>query len=139
MNKILLFFTLISSILIYSQNKQFNFVSIKFTSICCGPPPSTEMDNYIKIFKNNNKIDCIDGYHYCCEQEGEFAYIIDISTFNKKNKNLFMEGINNTYEKFYKNKVGEKRKYSGGMLIYYYVKLDEIPAYMNHRLMIYNY
>lgn len=120
----------------YSQTQKINFICIKFTSICCGPPPSTEMDNFIQIFKKDNKINCIDGFKYCCDQEGEFAYYLNISSFNEKKKKEIIDGIKLTYKNFYSYEAKKIKKSSGGMLLYYYNNIKQIPKYMNSRLEI---
>lgn len=91
MKKIILAIAVFSCAFFFAQKSE-NYIEISYNSICCGPPSSTPVMNYINSFqgKKNN----IEVYRQSrLGREGEYKLFIGIDALSKSKKVKFIKGL----------------------------------------------
>ncbi len=95
---ILLLVTLLTGIIAAAQNKTAAApakydVAISFNSICCGPPSSDFLKDFIKKFNKENKLTLKTLIAGGCGREGEFSILFSLTGVKVKAKAKFMTAI----------------------------------------------
>ncbi|WP_175621015.1 hypothetical protein [Chryseobacterium schmidteae] len=91
MKKLFLTIAVFSCAFFFAQKSE-NYIEISYNSICCGPPSSSPVMNYINSFqgKKNN----IEVYRQSrLGREGEYKLFIGIDALSKSKKAKFIKGL----------------------------------------------
>jgi len=93
MKKIFLIFGVFVSTLFFAQKSE-NFYEISYNSICCGPPSTAPVMNYIEGFQKKNKGKTVEVFRQSgLGREGEFKLFIGIDALSKSQKSKFLKGL----------------------------------------------
>ncbi|MFC7348240.1 hypothetical protein ACFQO9_16095 [Chryseobacterium zhengzhouense] len=93
MKKIFLIFGVFVSTLFFAQKSE-NFYEISYNSICCGPPSTAPVINYIEGFQKKNKGKTVEVFRQSgLGREGEFKLFIGIDALSKSQKSKFLKGL----------------------------------------------
>lgn len=93
MKKIFLIFGVFVSTFFFAQKSE-NFYEISYNSICCGPPSTAPVMNYIETFQKKNKGKVVEIFRQSgLGREGEFKLFIGIDTLSKSQRSKFIKGL----------------------------------------------
>ncbi|WP_312079135.1 hypothetical protein [Chryseobacterium sp.] len=93
MKKILLIFGIFTSAIFFAQKSQ-NYYQIAYNSICCGPPSTAPVLNYIDAFQAKNKSKNIEIFRQSgLGREGEFKLFVGIECISKSKRKKFVSGL----------------------------------------------
>ncbi|MDR2236149.1 MAG: hypothetical protein LBE92_08495 [Chryseobacterium sp.] len=88
---------IISSLLFFaffSAQKNLSYIEIGYSSICCGPPSTDPVLNYLKEFARKNQSKSFEVLtQRGLGREGEFNLYVGIDGLGKKQKRLLMKGL----------------------------------------------
>ena len=93
MKKIILTIAVFSCAFFFAQKSE-NYIEISYNSICCGPPSSTPVMNYINSFKGKNTLEVYRQSRL--GREGEYKLFIGIDALSKSKKAKFIKGLEAT-------------------------------------------
>lgn len=68
-------------------------VAVSFNSICCGPPSSDFLKDFVKKFNKENKLTLKTFIAAGCGREGEFSILFSLTGVKAKPKAKFMAAI----------------------------------------------
>lgn len=93
MKKIFLIFGVFVSTFFFAQKSE-NFYEISYNSICCGPPSTAPVMNYIETFQKKNKGKVVEIFRQSgLGREGEFKLFIGIDALSKSQRSKFIKGL----------------------------------------------
>ncbi|KFE98116.1 hypothetical protein IX39_17120 [Chryseobacterium formosense] len=93
MKKIFLVFGVFVSTFFFAQKSE-NFYEISYNSICCGPPSTAPVMNYVETFQSKNKRKAIEIFRQSgLGREGEFKLFIGIDALSKSQRSKFLKGL----------------------------------------------
>jgi len=93
MKKIFLIFGVFISTFFFAQKSE-NFYEISYNSICCGPPSTAPVMNYIETFQKKNKGKVVEIFRQSgLGREGEFKLFIGIDALSKSQRSKFIKGL----------------------------------------------
>lgn len=91
MKKIILTIAVFSYAFFFAQKSE-NYIEISYNSICCGPPSSSSVMNYIESFQG--KKNTLEVYRQSrLGREGEYKLFIGIDALSKNKKSKFIKGL----------------------------------------------
>lgn len=91
--KLLLIASVFSPLLALSQTNK-NYISIGYSSICCGTPSEKPIMDYVKDFEKSKKLKPFEIFvEYGLGKEGEHIFYIGTDNLNTELLNLFFEGL----------------------------------------------
>lgn len=91
MKKIILTIAVLSCAFFFAQKSE-NYIEISYNSICCGPPSSSSVMNYIENFQG--KKNTLEVYRQSrLGREGEYKLFIGIDALSKNKKAKFIKGL----------------------------------------------
>ncbi|OBW40208.1 hypothetical protein AB670_03446 [Chryseobacterium sp. MOF25P] len=94
MKKLFLTIAVFSCTFFFAQKSE-NYIEISYNSICCGPPSSAPVINYINSFQG--KKNTLEVYQQSrLGREGEYKLFIGIDALSKSKKAKFIKGLEAT-------------------------------------------
>ncbi|WP_265428981.1 hypothetical protein [Chryseobacterium sp. YIM B08800] len=91
MKKLFLTIAVFSGAFFFAQKSE-NYIEISYNSICCGPPSSSPVMNYINSFQG--KKNTLEVYRQSrLGREGEYKLFIGIDALSKSKKAKFIKGL----------------------------------------------
>lgn len=91
MKKLFLTIAVFSCVFFFAQKSE-NYIEISYNSICCGPPSSTPVMNYVNSFQG--KKNTLEVYRQSrLGREGEYKLFIGIDALSKNKKAKFIKGL----------------------------------------------
>jgi hypothetical protein len=77
----------------FSQSNK-NYISVGYSSVCCGPPSEKPIMNYVKNFEKENKLKPFEIFlERGLGKEGEHAFYIGTGNLNTKLLKSFLNGL----------------------------------------------
>ncbi|WP_419870534.1 hypothetical protein [Chryseobacterium sp. CT-SW4] len=96
MKSVLLLIGFCCSVFLFAQKNQ-SYLSIGYTSICCGTPSEEPVINYIKQFQKKNRLKEFEVLiQRGLGREGEFELYIGVDQLSKAQKSRFINGLQAT-------------------------------------------
>ncbi|MEG1591227.1 hypothetical protein [Chryseobacterium sp.] len=91
MKKLFLTIAVFSCTFFFAQKSE-NYIEISYNSICCGPPSSSPVMNYVNSFQG--KKNTLEVYQQSrLGREGEYKLFIGIDALSKSKKAKFIKGL----------------------------------------------
>lgn len=93
--KLIIIALVFNTVALSQTNK--NYITVGYSSICCGTPSKKPIMDYVKKFEKKNKLKPFEIFvEYGLGKEGEHAFYIGTDNLNTKSIKSFLDGLNIT-------------------------------------------